>query len=87
MGEKIKQNGEKKGEKRGKKGEKKEKGKEMRKEWVKREFPNLEDDAPPNDHPPTAQWEHGRGMKICTNPGLVMTTGAIKAIFDIPSLA
>ena len=24
---------------------------------------------------------------MCTNPGLVMTTGAINAIFDIPSLA
>ena len=23
------------------------------------ENPNLEDNAPPNDHPPTAQWEHG----------------------------
>ena len=37
--------------------------------------------------PLTAQWKHGGGLKICTNPSLVMTTGAIKAIFDIPSLA
>ena len=37
--------------------------------------------------PPTAQWEYGRGLKICTNPGLVMTTGAIEAIFDIPTFA
>ena len=52
------------------------------------ENPNLEDYAPPhNDHPPTAQWEHGRGLQICPNPGLVMTTGAIVAIFDIPSIA
>ena len=36
---------------------------------------------------PIVQWEHGRGLKLSTNPGLVMTTGAIKAIFDIPSLA
>ena len=35
--------------------------------------------------PPTAQWERDRGLKICTNPGLVITTGAIEAIFDIPS--
>ena len=47
------------------------------------ENPNLEDTTPPP--PPTAQWEHGRGLKICTNPGLVMTIGAIEAIFDIPS--
>ena len=31
--------------------------------------------------------EHGRGLKICRNPGLVMTTGAIETIFDIPPLA
>ena len=35
--------------------------------------------------PASAQWEHGRGLKLCTNPGLVMTTGAIEAIFDFPS--
>ena len=52
------------------------------------ENPNLEDDPPSKmttPPPPTAQWEYGGGFKICTNPGLVMTTGAIQAIFDIPS--
>ena len=43
--------------------------------------------SPPNDNPPTALRERGRGLKRGTNPGLVMTsTGAIRAIFDIPSL-
>ena len=32
-----------------------------------------------NDHPLTAQWEHGKGLKLGTN------TGAIEEIFDIPS--
>ena len=52
------------------------------------ENPILEDDAalPQIDHPPTAQWEHGRGWKISTNPGLVMTAGVIEAIFDIRCL-
>ena len=40
---------------------------------------NKEDNAPPPP-PPTAQWKHGRGMKICINPGLVKTTGAIETI-------
>ena len=35
------------------------------------------------DHP-TAQWEHGRVLEVGTNPGLAMTTGDIRVIFDIP---
>ena len=48
--------------------------------------PKMTTPPPPPSPPPTVQWWHGIGLKLSTNPGLVMTSGAFKAIFDIPSL-
>ena len=50
------------------------------------EFPKLEDDAPSpiSDPPPTAQWGNGIDLIFGTNASLVMTTGAIQAIFVFP---
>ena len=35
-------------------------------------------------HPPIAQWGNGRDLIFGTYASLVMTTGAIKAIFEFP---